>query len=98
MIYLTIWLLWSTIGSIIAFWFMYRWGWGDATWDDPEIHPGNPDDEWHIKRRKAFYVVAFWSASLNPVALILFALKFGRKAFRAGVKKGNPSKHESWYG
>jgi hypothetical protein len=97
MLLLYIWLGISTLTSLAAFWFLYIWGWGDASWDDPIIHPGVSDDLWHTRRRFAFYLVCGIATLGNPVALVLFALKIGRKAFRAGVAKGAPHKPARWY-
>jgi len=92
------WGIYSTIGGIISAWFLYTWGWGDASWGDKTIHPGTPDDLWHRRRRRAFYAVAIWNCIGNPIALVLLAI-FGRQIFRRGVWDvdfGNT--HDRWYG
>jgi hypothetical protein len=95
---LIIWAVWSLLGTGVAFYFIYTWGWGDAAWGDKKLHPGTPNDAWHVRRRKAFYLVAFWACCLNPIALILFALKYGRKVFRVGVKNASTTIYTRWYG
>ena len=98
MIYLYLWIIYSTIGGIISAWFLYTWGWGDASWNKPPMHVGQSDDLWHRRRRRAFYAVAIWAVCGNPVALVLLAI-FGRQIFRRGVWDvdfGNT--HDRWYG
>jgi len=93
-----VWLAYSTIGGIISAWFLYTWGWGDASWGDKTIHPGTPNDLWHRRRRRAFYAVAIWAVCGNPVALIFLAFE-GRKIFRSGVwVADNGMTHRRWYG
>ena len=98
MLWVTLWVLWSVAGGYIAYEFIKAWGWGDASWDDPLIHPGTPDDAWHIRRRRWFYLVAFWACAMNPVMLVLFGLKRGRAWFRSGVMEASPATHKRWYG
>ena len=92
------WFIISVIGSWISFYFLYVWGWGDAAWGDPHLHPGHKDDLWHKRRRKAFYLIAFWSCLFNPFALIFFAGNGGRHLFRAGVASYDVETYRRWYG
>ena len=98
MTYLMIWFGGSCLGSLISFYFIYTWGWGDAAWGDKVLHTGHSDDEWHKRRRRAFYLIAFWSCLLNPFALIFFAGKGGRNLFRAGVASYSSETYRRWYG
>ena len=77
--------------------FMYVWGWGDAAHADGIYHTGHADDEWHRKRRFAFYFIVFMALIANPLGLLVIGL-FGRKLFRHGVKDASPEKHRRWYG
>tara|TARA_R110000765_G_scaffold417404_1_gene519863 strand:- start:92 stop:397 length:306 start_codon:yes stop_codon:yes gene_type:complete len=96
--WLYIWLVYSAIGGIISMWFLYVWGWGDASWNKPPIHIGLPSDLWHRRRRRAFYAVAIWAVVGNPFCLLILGV-FGRQTFRKGVwdvDDGNT--HKRWYG
>lgn len=88
------------VHSAVAF--LFTWGWGDATWGDPIIHPGHPDDQWHKQRRKYFYqlVIAAFLPGYWILNLVLLALLgiFGRKIFRGGVKHADPETYRRWYG
>jgi|TARA_R110000744_G_scaffold178725_3_gene297735 hypothetical protein len=82
--------------------FLRTWGWGDAAWGDPLLHPGEPDDEWH-KRRRLWFNVMIISAFIpghwivNVVLLVVIGA-FARRFFRAGVKEADPETYRRWYG
>jgi hypothetical protein len=93
-----VWMAYSIIGLFIAMFFLYVWGWGDASWNKPPVHVGKPDDLWHRRRRKAFYLVAIWACVGNPIALVWLALR-GRHIFRCGVWDVDSGEtHKRWYG
>jgi hypothetical protein len=90
-------LLYVMIGAVIAGNFMYVWGWGDAGYGSEGIYWGKPDDEWHQRRRFAFYLVVIWAVLFNPIGWIV--LLFGRKIFRKGVWDVDGGiTYERWYG
>jgi hypothetical protein len=97
MTWFIVWTIYSLIGFGIAVWFLYVWGWGDASWNKPPMHIGKPDDLWHRRRRRAFYLVAIWACVGNPICLVLLAL-FGRSIFREGVwTVDNGETYRRWY-
>ena len=103
MILFIVWLVLSTIGSMLSLFFMYTWGRGDADFGDNTTEDGDPayntgysGDPWHRYRRKSFYPTAFFSTLFNPAGVVLL-LVFGRRLFRMGVKKASPVVHERWF-
>lgn len=92
----------SLTKAVLAMCFLHTWGWGDAAWDDPILHPGEPDDDWHKRRRKFFnlIVVAVFLPGhvyLNIVLLLLIGAG-SRQIFRGGVHQADPETFRRWYG
>ena len=89
--------VYAVIGGIISAWFLYVWGWGDAAWGNKDIHPGNPNDLWHKRRRFAFYALLMWASLPNPIAWVV--LLFGRRIFRNDVWDVDGGEtYRRWYG
>ena len=95
-------LIGSAAKAIAAIHFLHTWGWGDAAWGDPILHPGEPDDAWHKRRRGAFnvmivssFVPGHWILS---VILLVLIGAVSRQIFRAGVHKADPETYRRWYG
>lgn len=85
-------------GVMVTMNFMYTWGWGDAGYGNSRVHKGIRGDEWHRRRRFAFYSVVIWASLFNPIAWVILALR-GRKIFRRGVYDVDGGiTHRRWYG
>lgn len=84
-------------GAVIAGIFLFVWGWGDAAWGNKAIHPGNPNDLWHKRRRFAFYALLVWASLPNPIAWVV--LLYGRRIFRRGAWAVDGGvTYRRWYG
>lgn len=87
--------------AVAAMCFLHTWGWGDAAWGDPVLHPGKPNDRWH-KRRRCFFSLMVISSFipghwiLNIVLLVLVGA-VSRSIFRAGVHQADPQTFSRWY-
>lgn len=96
MIWIIAYIVASVLGGVAVARLTYIQGWGDATYEDGINHKGEPDDDWHKRRRRARYIASVFCATLNPVVVLIVAY-YGRRLFRAGVESGNPEKHGRWY-